>query len=471
MWSGFGKDGQEWQGRFKTGELTIDSLDIAPESELSTNSFDIFTFGKDELGMYSELPFVLSWDHTTNCIKFHDGSYSSYLNLCADLTSHTINNTGTITSNLFLGGQATLNGTSRTEDILRVTGTSNSINQEVTFTYVPSQTFTVTIASPAVFTTPLAHTLSEGAVIILSTTGALPTGLTANGIYYARNPSGTTFNVSATISGALINTSGTQSGTHTVRPAIKATTSSAHGLTANSRCWFAVTGGTLPTGLSTATNYYVPSAGLTTTSFYPVLGTIATYTKYPTVSDAGSGSPYVYGHNTNYSTVYNSPGTLMSYFDKYGALKLGEDGSAPCRIGVVPTSSDYSGIHFGTNATSPTTSNYGFLGDSSNTFFNAPSNMYFRIGNATQLTVTSSALTVTDAKNLVLGSTTGNKIGTATTQKLGLWNATPIVQPTTAVAGATRTGGGGTNVTDTDTFDGYTIAQVVKALRNIGALA
>lgn len=39
-------------------------------------------------------------------------------------------------------------------------------------------------------------------------------------------------------------------------------------------------------------------------------------------------------------------------------------------------------------------------------------------------------LTLTDAKNVVLGTTTGTKIGTATSQKLGFFNATPIVQPT-----------------------------------------
>ena len=32
--------------------------------------------------------------------------------------------------------------------------------------------------------------------------------------------------------------------------------------------------------------------------------------------------------------------------------------------------------------------------------------------------------------NLILGTTTGTKIGTATTQKLGFWNAIPVVQPT-----------------------------------------
>lgn len=73
--------------------------------------------------------------------------------------------------------------------------------------------------------------------------------------------------------------------------------------------------------------------------------------------------------------------------------------------------------------------------------------------------------------NIATDTTTGTKIGTATTQKLGFWNATPIVQVTTGVAAATRVGGGGTTLTDTDTFDGYTVAKVVKALRNLGLLA
>jgi hypothetical protein len=36
--------------------------------------------------------------------------------------------------------------------------------------------------------------------------------------------------------------------------------------------------------------------------------------------------------------------------------------------------------------------------------------------------------------NLIVNATTGTKIGTATSQKLGFWNATPIIQP----AGATQ---------------------------------
>jgi hypothetical protein len=45
-------------------------------------------------------------------------------------------------------------------------------------------------------------------------------------------------------------------------------------------------------------------------------------------------------------------------------------------------------------------------------------------------------LTFSDANNIAVGTTTGTKIGTATTQKLGFFNATPVVQQA-AVADAT----------------------------------
>lgn len=75
------------------------------------------------------------------------------------------------------------------------------------------------------------------------------------------------------------------------------------------------------------------------------------------------------------------------------------------------------------------------------------------------------------ALDIRLDTTTGTKIGTATSQKIGLWNATPIVQPTTAHAAATLSSVGGANIQANDTFDGYTLQQVVKALRDMGVLA
>jgi hypothetical protein len=90
----------------------------------------------------------------------------------------------------------------------------------------------------------------------------------------------------------------------------------------------------------------------------------------------------------------------------------------------------------------------------------------------TGLLTANGGITLGDAQNIAFNTTTGTKIGTATTQKLSFWNSTPIVQPTTAVGSATiASPGGGTNLKTDDTFDGYTIAQVVKALRNAGLLA
>lgn len=76
---------------------------------------------------------------------------------------------------------------------------------------------TVTIASPSVFTLN-GHGFSSGDFVYLSTTGALPTGFTAGTKYYLIDAGLTTtaFQLSATVNGAAINGSGSQSGVHTV---------------------------------------------------------------------------------------------------------------------------------------------------------------------------------------------------------------------------------------------------------------
>lgn len=77
-------------------------------------------------------------------------------------------------------------------------------------------TFTVTIASPGVLTLA-GHDLADGERVRLITTGALPTGLVANTDYFVRDSSTDTFRLAATLGGAAINTTGTQSGTHTLQ--------------------------------------------------------------------------------------------------------------------------------------------------------------------------------------------------------------------------------------------------------------
>jgi hypothetical protein len=77
-------------------------------------------------------------------------------------------------------------------------------------------TVTMTIASPCVVTCSLG--LADLTPITFATTEALPTGLLPGITYYVRYVSPTTFNLSLTTTGALINTSGTQSGVQTISP-------------------------------------------------------------------------------------------------------------------------------------------------------------------------------------------------------------------------------------------------------------
>jgi hypothetical protein len=83
--------------------------------------------------------------------------------------------------------------------------------------YTPVE-ITISIASPAVITTPTGLLLGDGTLIQFQTTGALPTGLTMGTIYFVKNAAGNTFNLSATPGGASINTSGSQSGVQAISP-------------------------------------------------------------------------------------------------------------------------------------------------------------------------------------------------------------------------------------------------------------
>lgn len=76
-------------------------------------------------------------------------------------------------------------------------------------------TATITIASPAVVTSTVLYT--EGAAIKFSTTGALPTGITAGVNYFVYNLDGLTFQL-LDLAGNVVNTSGTQSGVQTITP-------------------------------------------------------------------------------------------------------------------------------------------------------------------------------------------------------------------------------------------------------------
>lgn len=105
------------------------------------------------------------------------------------------------------------------------------------------------------------------------------------------------------------------------------------------------------------------------------------------------------------------------------------------------------------------------------------------LGNSASLdTVTITAdVTFADAADITVNATTGTKIGTATTQKIGFYNATPVVQPsaytqTFATADKTHAARTATVLTDNSAgtanttiqalSDGTTYANDVAAIRN-----
>jgi hypothetical protein len=77
--------------------------------------------------------------------------------------------------------------------------------------YQPIQ-ITISIAAPGVITLPAGFSFPDGTTFTFTSTGALPTGLTVGQVYFVVNSSGTTFNVSTSLNGPAITTSGGQSG-------------------------------------------------------------------------------------------------------------------------------------------------------------------------------------------------------------------------------------------------------------------
>lgn len=110
------------------------------------------------------------------------------------------------------------------------------------------------------------------------------------------------------------------------------------------------------------------------------------------------------------------------------------------------------------------TNSYGLYVEAATAGTNATITNNFALGLA-------GSLKINDTFNIVFDTTTGSKIMTSNLQKGAFWGATPIVQPTTAVAAATVVSGAGGTVKHDDTFDGYTLEKIVRALRNIGLLA
>lgn len=87
---------------------------------------------------------------------------------------------------------------------------------------------------------------------------------------------------------------------------------------------------------------------------------------------------------------------------------------------------------------------------------------------------------MSDSGSVMVGTTTDGMTGGGSLaiaqdlahrgSKVGFYNVTPVARPNTALASATFATGGGTAVNSNATFGGYTIGQIVTALKQVGLL-
>ena len=214
--------------------------------------------------------------------------------------------------------------------------------------------------------------------------------------------------------------------------------------------------------------------------------TDATTVDYVAYEDSGEGPSAVvqvfdangYGKTSNTGTITGTSTTITS--SNANALAVGPNGTTNPAFNVdASTASSATGINIKSAAaaagvavsviTSGTNENL--------TIDAAGSGTITLNGTGTGAVIIGHNLQITDAKNVVLATTTGTQIATATTQKLGFYGATPVVQPTASTNATTGTTGASTGVSLDTTFTGgtgasaYTIGGVVLRLKNLGLIA
>lgn len=85
---------------------------------------------------------------------------------------------------------------------------------------------------------------------------------------------------------------------------------------------------------------------------------------------------------------------------------------------------------------------------------------------ATYFTFRSTGVTLADGVNIVAGTSTGTKIGTATTQKIGFFDKTPIIQPASANQAALTNSSGGTANGTIEAVGATNTGDVSSAINN-----
>ncbi len=236
-------------------------------------------------------------------------------------------------------------------------------------------------------------------------------------------------------------------------------------VTDNSAATFAVgqNGATTPAFLidsSAATSLTGVSIASGGTGVAPILATIGETNVHLSIVPAGTGGVQITSHSASSFAVgrlgITTPGLVV------------DSSTSTCITGLKITAK-------GTGAGVTLAA----VGEASNGAFSIDSQGSGQLNlNATATGTVSigSSMTFVDAKNVILGSSTGTKVGTATTQKLGFYNATPVTQPAANTDTTTSAAGSTTTVFLNTTYTGggtaaYTVGGVVAALKALGLLA
>lgn len=215
---------------------------------------------------------------------------------------------------------------------------------------------------------------------------------------------------------------------------------------------------------------FVGASTLTTAANFSIDGAIIAGTNATITTSYGllvqSTTSVTANVTTGFGAYFNAPtGATNNYAFGYSAgtgnMIFGEYSAGRAAIWI--------------NQAAPAAGNFALSASgTTTTFVNGSSNVSILINGSINVAFTSLLATYGSGQasyNMSFPSTAGTKLGITTSEKIGFWNTTPIVQPTTAVAAATFVANTSGTINDSATFDGYTIGQVVKALRNEGLLA
>jgi len=157
-----------------------------------------------------------------------------------------------------------------------------------------------------------------------------------------------------------------------------------------------------------------------------------------------------------------------------GYLSGAYRGASPSTDAVNPTASIYIGGGTRSGSSSTNVSNeivigQGAVGAGNNTttIGNSSCVSCFISGNV----VPELGMTIPDGTNITFDDGAGTKIGTNAAEKFAFWNATPNVQPTSAITSVTAVHGSGISVKEDTKYNGYDLGQIVAALQRVGILA